>query len=132
MYELATDSILTLDGLALTEHNRKPLSVDYEHINRSERTVEGFMRRQHVASKRTFSLSWDMLPHTSAFTVDRKSGAKELIAYFLARMAQSMTLVLDNGGVNENVTVLIESFDYEVQKRYETEFWSLSLTLVEV
>ena len=132
MYELATDSIITLDGLALTEHNRKPLSVDYEHINRSERTVEGFMRRQHVASKRTFSLSWEMLPHSSAYTVDRKSGAKELIAFFLARMTTSMTMVLDNAGVNENITVLIESFDYEVVKRYENEFWNLSLSLIEV
>lgn len=129
-----TNSILTLDGLALTEHNRSELSVDYEHINRTARTVQGAMRRQHVALKRSFSVSWEDLPHSSAFTVDGKPGGQQMVDFFRTRMSSALTLLVskENKTTTESVTVLIEAFDYSVQKRWEYEFWNISVTLVEV
>lgn len=133
-YTMTTDSILTLDGLTLTEHNRSPLSVDFEHLNRSQRTVEGYMRRQHIAMKRTWAVSWEDLPNTSAYTVDQKYGAQQMVGFLLARMDEALTLEVskDAGVTHDTYTVLIEALDYEITRRYEFEYWNISLNLIEV
>lgn len=122
------DALLALDGVELSEHNRSPLSVDFEQLNRSNRTVEGFMRRQHIATKRTFSVSWTDLPDRQAHTVDRRAGGADLIELLESVVNKPVRLVANGEGVD----VLVENYDYEITARRSYQFWDVSLTLVEI
>jgi hypothetical protein len=122
------DALLALNGVELSEHNRSPLSVDFERLSRDTRTVEGFMRRQHIATKRTFSVSWTDLPDRRAHTVDRRAGGADLVELLESGVNRAARLVVNGDGVD----VLIESYDYEVTARRSYQFWDVSLTLVEI
>jgi hypothetical protein len=51
-----------VDFLILSDHNRKPINMDYERIEQRKRMINGRMRSVHIADKRKISLSWDKLP----------------------------------------------------------------------
>jgi len=46
----------------LTDHNRSPLDISYEVIEKSSRMADGTMRKFVVAKKKKFSLSWSDVP----------------------------------------------------------------------
>lgn len=46
----------------ITDHNRSPLDISVERIERSQRMAGGTMRRYVVNKKRNFSCSWELLP----------------------------------------------------------------------
>jgi len=46
----------------ITEHNRQALELSTERIEKVVRTSNGTLRKNHIADKRKFQLSWDMLP----------------------------------------------------------------------
>ena len=48
--------------IILSDHNRKPLDLTPERIEKRERMVNGRMRSYHVADKLKLSVSWDNLP----------------------------------------------------------------------
>jgi hypothetical protein len=50
----------------ITDHNRAPLGISVERLESKNRMVNGTMRRYTVGKKRTFSLSWSMLPSLTA------------------------------------------------------------------
>lgn len=53
---------MTWDGKVVPDHNRSELSFEYEIIEKKQRMWDGTLRKYHIASKRIFSVSWDMLP----------------------------------------------------------------------
>ncbi len=133
----------------ITDHNREPLDISWERIERVNRMADGTMRRYSVAKKRTFSLSWDMLPSKISPTYSGKTGmgtvdggwAGEDIENF-HNSTDGMFYMKIRKGTDESksttdpsievVQVMITEFNKSIQKRGIVDFWSLDITLEEV
>lgn len=84
--------------IVLSDHNRSPIDLTPERIEKRERMVNGRMRSYHVADKVKLSLSWDMLPsrafaskptfnsagkpNIEAYTVDAGAGGNDLLKWY--------------------------------------------------
>ena len=53
--------------LVLSDHNRAPIDVTIERIEKRRRMVNGRMRSFHIADKKSVALSWSMLPSRSYY-----------------------------------------------------------------
>jgi hypothetical protein len=118
----------------LSEHQRGDLSVDTERIEKTHRTANGMLRKWFVADKRTWSVSWDMLPHSAQFTVDGKWGGQEIEAFYLAQTGSFWLSIKTPGSIawDTQVLVVFKSFSKSVQKRGRYDFWNVSIALEEV
>lgn len=73
IYSVDAGIQVSLDGTTwyqLTDHNRQPIAVTPTQIESSTRMANGKMRKYVIAIKRTFAITWDMLPSDTAYTVD--------------------------------------------------------------
>jgi hypothetical protein len=124
---------LALDFEELTDHNRSAIDVMYTRIHDTIRTQFGELRKYHRADKRTFSVSWSMLPETSTHTVDGGMGAREMEQMFLSKTGKVELLVSYDFGDDEIVSVIITDFSIDLIKRWKpTNYYSVSLTLEEI
>ena len=48
--------------LKLSEHNRQPVSLSNNRIEKTQRMSNGTMRKFFVVDKKSISISWTMLP----------------------------------------------------------------------
>lgn len=131
----------TTPAFAFTEHNRAPISLDYEQIENTVRTADGTMRKFVIAKKKSFTLSWSMLPSDTALTVDGKPGAGAIKnfydTYFGSKIVmgikhhqQSTTNI--SSVTAESVNVFITSFSYEIVKRMPSyDYVNVSISFVE-
>lgn len=46
----------------LTDHNRQPIRLDYEIIEKSNRMADGTLRKYVVARKKRIGVAWQMIP----------------------------------------------------------------------
>ena len=53
------------DFIILSDHNRAPIDVSSQRIGQRQRMINGRMRAYHIADKKVFTVSWDMLPSRS-------------------------------------------------------------------
>lgn len=121
-----------LNGNVLTDHNRSPVEIDVERIEQRTRVASGRMRKIHTADKRSFSMSWEMLPETSAGTVDGHWGAAEMKNFFDTTTTEfTLSLVRSDGGL-ENYTVVFTDFSANPVKRWGTYYYEVSMSLEEV
>lgn len=129
------------DGTAyrrITDHNRSPLTVDFERIERKQRMVDGTLRRYTVAKKRTWSCSWEMLPSkntgpANTGTVDAGLSASEIESFYYTHDGPFNMQLRDGNGNVTTHTVMLSDFSKEVVKRGpNTDFWNLDITLEEV
>lgn len=51
--------------IILSDHNRGPIDISVDRIEKRQRTINGRMRSHHIADKLAISLSWEMLPSKS-------------------------------------------------------------------
>lgn len=49
----------------LTDDNRSPLEISFDRIEYRQRMINGRMRSYHVADKKNYSVSWDLLASRS-------------------------------------------------------------------
>lgn len=117
---------------ALTEHNRSELSVNFERIGKTERMANARKRGWFVADKRSWDVSWEMVPHTSAYTVDGFWGGEDISDFYKNTPTEFWLYVRLPDGTEEQVLVSFNSFSAKVQKRGKYEFWSISATIEEV
>lgn len=119
---------------ALTEHNRGELTIDVERIERAQRTAGGRMRKWHIADKRTFNLSWEMVPHSSVHTLDGFWGGQDMQTWFNSNPGEFYLYVRTPSGTEEQVLVTFNGgLNSTVQKRGAAyEMWNLSMVLEEV
>ena len=101
----------------------------------------GTLRKFFIADKRNFNLSWDMLPHTSALTVDGGWGAKDLRDFYYGAGGQGTFDIKVNLAANgtdqsssgfEEYTVSITSASFVVLKRGLEPHWSVTLSMEQV
>lgn len=133
---LPKGSLIELDGVALSEHNRSPASIDFEQIGVSKRTVVGTLKRQSITYKRKISMKWENLPATDAQTVDGQAGRDTIngivgVDWVMSTTPISVTFKSDSV-TPETLSCFIESYDEELVKRHDKYLWNVSLTLVEI
>jgi hypothetical protein len=116
----------------ITEHNRKPLNVDFEPIQRDSRMANGRLRRYTVARKRKFSTSWDMLPKGVAFAVDGKWAGDAMVAFYLATPGSFELKITNIDTTVETYQVMFTDFSKEIVKRGALDFWNISVSMEEV
>lgn len=117
---------------AISEHNRSELSQEVERIEKQHRTINGSMRKWWVADKHTWSTSWDMLPHTSTYTVDNKWGGQDIETFYAANPGDFWLQIRKPDATFTIANVVFKSFSKSVQKRGRYEFWKIDLSLEEV
>lgn len=131
----------TLKFNKVTEHNRSAFDISNERIEKSTRMSNGTLRKFFIADKKTFSLSWEMLPSYRTLTVDGAWGAEDLRSFYNSVPGSGsfdIRVNLAKNGANqessgyEEYTVVFGSCNFSVLKRGLQPFWSVSLTLVEV
>ena len=132
MYTYAIDALMQWDGKRVTDHNRSALSVSYESIESSERTVNGTLRKFVVARKRTFKVEWVDLFNTDN-TVDGFMGADAIDAFYDATPGDFILTITDGSGKRESARVMIRDYSKSLSKRSKrTDFYDISISLEEV
>ena len=127
----------------LSEHNRQPVSIDINRIERTDRMANGTMRKIFIADKYTIQASWTMLPSSSNMTVDGGYGADQIKSFYRGKGVGSFKLKISYNGVaarDEIITVMFSSCNFTLNKRNvkenildaAQEFWDVSLTLEQV
>jgi hypothetical protein len=142
----ATD---TPTWVKLSEHNRQPMSIGQNRIQKVTRMSNGTLRKFFIADKREFSTSWNMLPSFSNMTVDAGYGAVDLKSYFEGTKGQGVFKLKIVYGKNqttpfadreETFLVSFTSCSFEVIKRNvkdsssdpAQEFWNVSISMEQV
>ena len=138
---LATPAGTTKTWNKVTEHNRSPLEINVERIEAITRTSNGTLRKNHIADKRSFSVSWEMLPSYRDLTVDGGWGAEDLRQFYLSdddkktfniRINLAKTGSDQSSSGYESYTVSFSNCSFSVLKRGLQPHWSVSLTMDEV
>ena len=115
-----------------TEHNRSPVNIAYEKIETANRMIDGTMRKWVISEKRTWSVSWEMVPHTSLRTVDGGMGGQEMENFYTLNPYEFTMEIRQPNGTNERVLVFFNDFSKSIEKRGLYEFWNISATIEEV
>lgn len=140
-FDISTND--TPSWVKISEHNRQPLSIDTNRIERTQRMSNGLLRKLFVADKKTLSTSWTMLPTNDAMTVDGGYGAGALRSFYYGKGTGSFKIKISYNGVSardEILTVVFTSANFNVVKRnvksnmsdVAQEFWDVSINLEEV
>jgi hypothetical protein len=145
----------------LTDHNRGPIGVTEEPIERKQRMVNGTLRKYIVAIKRSYTLQWEMLPSKDAAVVGKSTlpilGGESIKAFvdstrtsnscadaaFYMRIYSGQHPRAEAGGTKPNeIRVMVSDFSYEITKRgaqtvvdgvtVDYDMWSVDVTLEEV
>ncbi len=128
-----TNQIMYWDNLKVSDHGRSPLEVSPEKIERKDRMVRGTMRKYHVATKRTWSTSWDMLPTLSAEVVDGGMTGPEMKDFYDSTTGPFTITFRDGQGNQTTAQAMFVDFSHTVEKRgFVNDFWNVNVTLEEV
>lgn len=116
----------------ISDHNRTELAIAVERIETSQRMANGTMRKYYVADKRTFSTSWDMLPNRAIYTVDGLWGADDMEDFYKLRTGAFHLELTYANATTEDIVVMFSEFSMSLQKRGKYDFYSVSVSMVEV
>jgi hypothetical protein len=125
----------------LSEHNRSEFGMNENRIEKAQRMANGTLRKYWVADKKSFTLSWDMLPGTSAYTVDGAWGAEQIRDFYKTsegRGTFQIKINLAKDGLDqtdagyEEYTVSITNASFNVQKRGIQPHYAVSLSMEQV
>lgn len=127
----------------LSEHNREPVSLDINRIEKTQRMANGTLRKVFTADKKNISTSWNMLPSYSTMTVDAGYGAVDLKTFYLNKGKGSFKVKISYNAVSERdeiLTMVFSSFSGTVLKRnvkekssdVAQEYWNVNISLEEV
>lgn len=142
----ATDALATPPGTVktwnkITEHNRSGLELSPERIEKIVRTANGTLRKNHIADKKKFQLSWEMLPSYRTLTIDGGWGAEDLRTFYYSdegKQSFNIRINLAKTGLDqsssgfESYNVIISGANFTVVKRGLQPHWNVSLSLDEV
>lgn len=136
-------------SLKLSEHNRQPISLSVNRIEKQTRMGNGQLRKFYVADKENITVSWNKLPSFSTFTLDGGYGAVDLKNFYNGTAAKaagalsgrsSFDVTISYGGTTKTMEMIFTSFSIELVNRNvkqttsstPQEFWNVSITLEEV
>lgn len=125
----------------LSEHNRSEFTISPQRIEKTQRMANGTLRKFFIADKKAFSVSWDMLPSSSALTVDGAWGAEEMRTFYESSDGRGTFKIKVNLAKNgtdqtssgyEEYTVSFTSASFIVLKRGLQPHYSVSMSMEEV
>jgi hypothetical protein len=126
----------------VSEHNRTDFQVGTNRIEKVQRMSNGLMRKFFIADKKTFSVSWQMLPSFRTETVDGAWGAEDLKSFYESIAGQGEFNIrinyASNAGDTDNTAtydvhkVVFTNASFDVVKRGIQPFWNVNITLEEV
>lgn len=133
---LPLDSIMKWDnGITVinpSDHSRSELSVGINRIGSSERMANGRLRSYHVADKKTWSCSWDLLPAPSEYTADGKAGGKEMEQFYNNTKGEfQLTITNKDSSLDQTYDVMFVEFNKSIAKRGAYDMWNVSVTIEE-
>lgn len=115
-----------------TDGGRSALSVSTEQIENSQRMHNGRLRKYHVADKRTWNVSWTMLPAMDTGTVEWGAGGWSIQNFYNnTKGAFFMDITHKAAVLNETVEVVFTGFDKTHTARGAFDFWEVSVTMEE-
>jgi hypothetical protein len=146
LYIEAVDLLATPPGSVkswnkVSEHNRSAFQMGTDRIEKIIRTSNGTLRKNHIADKKKFQVSWDMLPSYRTLTVDGGWGAEDIRSFYdsvAGNQSFNIRINLAKTGSDqslsgyESYTVVFSSCDFTVVKRGLQPHWSVSLSMDEV
>jgi hypothetical protein len=135
--------LVTPTWTKLSEHNRSPVSVDVNRIEKTQRMANGTLRKLWIADKSQLDASWNMLPTNSTMTIDAGMGAADIKSFYLNKGKGTFKVKISYNGVSardEIMTMSFTSCTFSVIKRNvknsvsdaPQEFWDVSIGLEEV
>ncbi len=141
-FDTGTD-LVTPTWTKLSEHNRFPVSVDINRIEKTQRMSNGTLRKLWIADKSQLDTSWNNLPTNSTMTIDAGMGAADIKAFYLNKGKGTFKVKISYNGVSardEIMTMSFTSCTFSVIKRNvknsvsdaPQEFWDVSIGLEEV
>jgi len=141
-FDTGTD-LVTPTWTKLSEHNRFPVSVDINRIEKTQRMSNGTLRKLWIADKSQLDTSWNMLPTNSTMTIDAGMGAADIKSFYLNKGKGTFKVKISYNGVSardEIMTMSFTSCTFSVIKRNvknsvsdaPQEFWDVSIGLEEV
>lgn len=147
---LPVGSLIYLNStLKLSEHNRQPVSIATNRIEKTQRMSNGTLRKFFVADKKAINVSWNILPSFSTFTLDGGYGAMDIKAFYEGSATKAsgalsgrsnFDVTLSYGGTTQTLNMIFTSCSFELIKRNvkqvsgdtAQEFWNVSLSMEEV
>jgi len=140
---LPVGALITVGGFSLSEHNRAPVSISINRIEKTQRMSNGTMRKFFIADKKEISVSWDALPSRATYTVDGFYGARDIKDFYEGATGKAsfpVTVKYGNTANAENLTMIFTSCSFEIIRRNAKmnpgdtpqELWNVSITLEEV
>ena len=138
---LATTPSATLAYRSITDHNRSSFSVESNRIERTARMANGALRKFFIADKKSFSVSWDLVPSYRTETVDGYWGAEDLRTFYVSDEGKGTFDIRINFAKNgssqvssgyEQHTVSIRDCSFTLVKRGIQAHWNISLSMEEV
>lgn len=135
--------------LKLSEHNRQPISLSKNRIEKQQRMGNGQMRKMYIADKESITVSWNKLPSFSTYTIDGGYGALDMRSFYDGTATKasgalsgrtSFDVTIKYGGTTKVMEMVFASFSIEMVNRNvkqastdtAQEFWNVSITLEEV
>ncbi len=98
-----------------------------------KRMANGTMRRVFITEKRSFKISWSMLPAENKRAVDGFWATKALTAFYLATNGSFTMRITYGDNTFEDVLVMLTSFNKTLVKRSSYgDMYEVDLTVEEV
>ena len=127
----------------ISEHNRAPINIDVDRIEKTQRMSNGTLRKIWIADKKNISSSWSNLPTYSTLTVDGGMGAEDIRAFYLNKGKGTFKIKISYNAVAARDEIVLASFTsctFSISKRnirsttasVPQEFWDVSFSLEEV
>lgn len=133
MVYLPKGSIMQWNGNKITEHNRSEFDMTPERFKSSARMANGTLREWIVATKWTFTCSWENLPAKTTKTVDGAWGGEAMESFYNSTTGPFTLVVTYGDGTTGTYTVVFKEFDKTVVSRGgSSDGWKVSVTLEEV
>lgn len=129
---LARPRLMQWNTTNITEHNRKPLSISVDRIEKATRMANGTMRKYWIADKHSFSVSWDNLPRTTVHTVDGFAGGDAMKSFYDTNQGAFPLKVYYGDGTLKTYSVMFTNFSVQISKRGLYDFWDVNCEMVEV
>jgi hypothetical protein len=140
---LPVGALITIGGNSLSEHNRQPVQISINRIEKTQRMSNGTMRKFFIADKKNITVSWNMLPSRTTYTVDGFYGARDIKDFYEGANGKgsfAVTVKYGNTANAENLTMIFTSCSFEIVRRNAKmspgdtpqELWNVSITMEEV
>jgi hypothetical protein len=125
----------------VTDHNRGPFTVSHNRIQQTQRMSNGTLRKFFIADKKSFSISWDLVPSYRTETADGYWGAEDLRTFYESTIGKGTFDIRINYAKNgasqassgyESHTVSFTDCTFNLVKRGIQAHWNISISMEEV